>query len=91
MVADIISKYERATGQKVNLSKTEVVFSKSVERNPWQEIIDILGVKEIDKQEKYLGLPTVLGRSKKATFANIKVRIWKMLQGFRNKICYPSQ
>lgn len=31
VVADIISTYERASGQQVNLSKTEVVFSKNVD------------------------------------------------------------
>lgn len=29
-VADIISIYERASGQKVNIDKTEVAFSKCV-------------------------------------------------------------
>ena len=86
VVADIISKYERASGQKVNLSKTEVVFSKCVEVQRRNEIVSILGVQEVACQEKYLGLPTVIGRSKKVTFVCIKERIWKKLQGWKEKL-----
>ncbi|XP_010696345.1 uncharacterized protein LOC104908875 [Beta vulgaris subsp. vulgaris] len=86
VVADIIYKYERASGQKVNLSKTEVVFSRNVESDRRNAIVNVLGVKEVDRQEKYLGLPTVIGRSKKVTFACIKERIWKKLQGWKEKL-----
>lgn len=48
--------------------------------------MSVLGVKEVDKQEKYLGLPMIIGRSKKATFACIKERIWKKLQGWKEKL-----
>ncbi|XP_010666797.1 uncharacterized protein LOC104883918 [Beta vulgaris subsp. vulgaris] len=85
-VAYIISKYERASSQKVNLSKTEVVFSRNVGADRRQEIIDILGVREVARHEKYLGLPTIIGRSKKAVFACLKERIWKKLQGCKEKL-----
>lgn len=48
--------------------------------------MNILGVQEVDKQEKYLGLPTIIGRSKKVVFAGIKDRIWKKLQGWKEKL-----
>lgn len=71
-IADIISMYERASGQKVNLSKTEVTFSKQVSPERRKEIIGALGVREVKKHGKYLGLPTIIGRSKKAIFACLK-------------------
>ncbi|XP_021766605.1 uncharacterized protein LOC110731062 [Chenopodium quinoa] len=71
-IADIISTYERASGQSVNLSKTEVAFSKCVPINQTLEIVEKLGVREVDRHEKYLGLPTIIGRSKKANFCRIK-------------------
>ena len=85
-VADIISKYERASGQMVNLSKTEVAFSKNVTADRRRDIIETLGVREVDRHEKYLGLPTIIGRSKKAVFACLKERIWKKLQGWKEKL-----
>ncbi|XP_021725132.1 uncharacterized protein LOC110692446 [Chenopodium quinoa] len=51
-VSDIISKYERASGQSVNLTKTDVIFSKGVIESRRREIVDILGVREVDKHEK---------------------------------------
>lgn len=85
-IADIISIYEGASGQKVNLSKTEVVFSKCVSRIRREEIVATLGVREVARHEKYLGLSTIIGRSKKATFACLKERVWKKLQGWKEKL-----
>ncbi|XP_056697634.1 uncharacterized mitochondrial protein AtMg00310-like [Spinacia oleracea] len=35
---------------------------------------------------KYLGIPTIIGRSKKSVFATLKDRIWKKLQGWKEKL-----
>lgn len=45
--------------------------------NRRKEIVETLGIREVDKHEKYLGLPTIIGKSKKAIFACLKERIWK--------------
>ncbi|XP_021734057.1 uncharacterized protein LOC110700767 [Chenopodium quinoa] len=86
VIADIIRKYERAPGQKVNLSKTEVVFSKCVDTNRRMEIVNTLGVRQVDKHEKCLGLPTIIGKSKKVIFAILKERIWKKLNAWKEKL-----
>ena len=86
VISDIIIKYERASGQSVNLDKTNVVFSKCVATNRRQEIVDTLGVKEVEKHDKYLGLPTIIGKSKKAVFAALKERIWQKIQGWKEKL-----
>ena len=86
VISDIIRKYERASGQSVNLDKTNVVFSKCVANNRRQEIVDTLGVKEVEKHDKYLGLPTIIGKSKKAIFAALKERIWQKIQGWKEKL-----
>ncbi|XP_021713566.1 uncharacterized protein LOC110681747 [Chenopodium quinoa] len=67
-IADIISIYERASGQKVNLDKTEVAFSKCVTIERRQAIVEALGIREVERHEKYLGLPTIIGKSKKVIF-----------------------
>ncbi|XP_057251804.1 uncharacterized protein LOC125498516 [Beta vulgaris subsp. vulgaris] len=85
-VANTIRTYERASGQKVNLSKTEVAFSKCVNLERRKEIVETLGVKEVEKHEKYLGLPTIIGRSKKVVFMCLKERIWKKMQGWKEKL-----
>ena len=86
VVADILSTYERASGQKINFNKSEVSFSRSVETNRRNDILSLFGVREVEKHEKYLGLPTVIGRSKKMVFSVLKERVWKKLQGWKEKL-----
>lgn len=43
-------------------------------------------MRQVDKHVKYLGIPTVPGRSKKAIFGALKDRIWKKLQGWQEKL-----
>lgn len=51
-----------------------------------KEIVDTLGVREVERHEKYLGLPTIIGPLKKAIFAFLKERIWKKLNGWKEKL-----
>ncbi|XP_021771809.1 uncharacterized protein LOC110735946 [Chenopodium quinoa] len=82
-IAEIISVYERASGQKVNLGKTKVAFSKCVPIDRRNAIVETLGIREVEKHEKYFGLPTIIGKSKKTIFAVLKERIWKKLNGWK--------
>ena len=45
-----------------------------------------MGVLEIKEYEKYLGLPTVVGKNKSASLNFIKERVWEKLQGWKEKI-----
>jgi hypothetical protein len=38
------------------------------------------------RTEKYLGLPIYMGRSKSKTFAYLKDRVWKRIQGWKEKL-----
>lgn len=46
----------------------------------------MLGVMVVQQYEKYLGLPSLVGRNKKESFTHIKQQIWKNLQGWESKI-----
>lgn len=43
-------------------------------------------MRQVEKHEKYLGISTILERSKKATFGALVDRIWKKLQGWKDKL-----
>ena len=43
----------------------------------------VLGVREVDQFDTYLGLPTLVGRSKYQTFSLLKDRVWKKIHGWK--------
>nr|XP_023892305.1 uncharacterized protein LOC112004310 [Quercus suber] len=77
--------YGKCSGQQINKNKTTIFFSKSTSKETKNHIKIALDVPEIMQYEKYLGLPTQ-GRHKKASFNFIKERVWKKLQGWKEKI-----
>ena len=69
---DILRVYEEASGQKINRSKTSLFFSNSIPKDVKHGIKVALGVPEIMQYEKYLGLPSLVGKGKKESFNYIK-------------------
>ena len=45
-----------------------------------------MGVPAIKHYDKYLGLPSFVGRQKKACFNQIKERIWNKMQGWKERL-----
>ena len=69
---EILHIYERSSGQQINIDKTTIFFSKSTSEEEKLLIKDTLGVAEIRHYETYLGLPSLIGKNKKASFNSIK-------------------
>ena len=46
----------------------------------------MVGVTVVQQYEKFLGLPSLVGRNKKESFTHIKQQIWKKLQGWESKL-----
>ena len=85
-VLDILSTYENLSGQKLNKKKTTLFFSKSTPMDVQSEIMTELGVTELKQYEAYLGLSALVGRNKRASFDQLKQRVWKRLQGWEGKL-----
>lgn len=79
------SFYEAASGQKINLEKSEVSFSRNVSPES-QNILQMkLNFTAVNEQRKYLGLPMSIGRSKKVVFQTIQDRVWKKIKGWKER------
>ncbi|KAL0416878.1 UNVERIFIED_CONTAM: hypothetical protein Slati_3519700 [Sesamum latifolium] len=80
-----LHKFEEVSGLAINWQKSALVFSKNVEAAAREDLGRVRGVTIVEKHEKYLGLPTVMGRSKRAIFEHIEERVWSKLQHWRSK------
>jgi hypothetical protein len=81
----ILDKYEAVSGQKLNQDKTSIFFSRNTSREKREEIVRLSGLKAIDRFEKYLGLPTLVGKSRSKEFKSIQDRVWTRLQSWKVK------
>ncbi|XP_048489904.1 uncharacterized protein LOC125491871 [Beta vulgaris subsp. vulgaris] len=82
-ILDIFSNYEAGSGQKLNMEKSEVSFSRNIEPEKKELLQMKLNFKAVDEHDKYLGLPTYIGSSKKRVFQSIQERILKKLKGWK--------
>ena len=82
-ILDILSTYEAASGQKMNMEKSEVSFSRNIEQEKQDMLQMKLSFKAVEYHEKYLGLPTFVGSSKKKMFQYIQERVVKKLKGWK--------
>ncbi|KAL6132909.1 hypothetical protein ACLB2K_065148 [Fragaria x ananassa] len=85
-IQDVLDTYGRASGQLVNFQKSSVVFSRNVPEFLQEDISSFRGVETVDSHEKYLGLPTYVGRKKTATFQFIKEKLGKRILNWQGKL-----
>ncbi|XP_010690686.1 uncharacterized protein LOC104904188 [Beta vulgaris subsp. vulgaris] len=86
VIVDILNKYELASGQKINYEKSEVSFSRGVSIKQREDLTNVLNMRQVENHEKYPGIPFISGRLKKLIFDSLLDRIWKKLQGWKEKL-----
>ena len=86
VINEMLQVYANASGQCINMEKSSVYFSSNTRGNHRDEIVSLLGVKEVERFGSYLGLPTLVGRAKYQTFSFLKDRVWKKLQGWKGNM-----
>ncbi|KAL3536252.1 hypothetical protein ACH5RR_004713 [Cinchona calisaya] len=82
----ILELYKKELGQKVNLEKSSMFISKNTDPQTRGEVQATLQGIKIVNQEKYLGLPLVIGRSKNDVFGCAKDRLNRKINGWKGKL-----
>lgn len=84
-ILDILATYQQASGQMVNIDKSEAFFSQNVDREEKNMICNMMGEKAVEAQSRYLGFPIPFGRSKKVVFSVVLDRVWKKMKGWKEQ------
>ncbi|KAF5442887.1 hypothetical protein F2P56_035499 [Juglans regia] len=87
---NIISLYESASGQRLNLEKSSIFFSKNTRHEIQSSILSIAGIKASGPFERYLGLPSYIGRSKSRAFFPILDRIKAQMSRWKTNLLSPA-
>ena len=68
----VLQVYEASLGQQLNKNKTSLFFSHNTTNGVRETIKTMFGAQVIKSHESYLGLPSLVGRSKRNMFAQLK-------------------
>jgi hypothetical protein len=82
----LLEVYCQSSDQRINRDKSSIFFTKSC---PWarrDKIKHVLHVESEALNERYLGMPTVVGSSIYGTFKFFRDRIWSKVKGWLEKI-----
>ncbi|GJM96742.1 hypothetical protein PR202_ga13605 [Eleusine coracana subsp. coracana] len=77
--------YNRGSGQLVNYDKSAVFFSKNSTYEMKSTVPESLGIGNEALAEKYLGLPTALGRSTKEAFEYMPSKIKGLVRSWSGR------
>lgn len=81
-MSEIVKSYCDASGQRVNLSKSSIFSSKGCPNGRKAMIKQKFDVPNEPLSERYLGLPSYVGKSKNDSFKYIKDRLWGKVRGW---------
>ena len=84
-IKKVLEDYEMISRQAINFNKPSIFFSPNVVASVKESISSTLGVSSPLHVGRYLGLPSLLGKSRRVIFGFLKDRLWKRLQGWKNK------
>ncbi|OMO51274.1 reverse transcriptase [Corchorus capsularis] len=85
-VISLLNLFEKASGQKINIDKSSILFSANTPASLQSEIMSYLGIQKVLDRDKYLGLPIMVGRSKTREFQFLKDRLKKRITSWNSRL-----
>ncbi|GLT35476.1 hypothetical protein SLA2020_099250 [Shorea laevis] len=83
---EILKEYEVVSDQQINLDKSSIFFSSNTSPAVQQQVIQTLNVSKVIVDDKYLGLPLIIGRKRAICFDFIRERVWSKIKGWKTKL-----
>ena len=85
VLQNCLTRFCRASGQKVSLAKSRVFFSANVPHGCQSAICSKLGIEGTSDLGLYLGMPTLTSRVTRDTFSHLCEKIDRRLAGWKTK------
>ncbi|KAL4291122.1 hypothetical protein GQ457_14G012230 [Hibiscus cannabinus] len=85
VISEGLELFEEASGQTFNLNKSAIFFSPNTRHSDKYAIMAFLGNPVMELDSKYLGIPMIWGRGKKAALAFIKDRIVSRISSWKGR------
>lgn len=82
----IPDKHTKASGQSFNLDKSSMIFSPRVQNRIKEDIKALFQLNVASHHEKYLGLPSMVGRRKHQFFSMVKTRVLNKIKGWQSQL-----
>lgn len=86
----VLGMYKKASGQLVNVGKSSILFNSNTFEDTRKECRDILGFSNSSENWKYLGMPYIIGRSKKVVVMGIKDKVISRIKGWKGRFTNPA-
>jgi hypothetical protein len=80
-LAEILEIYHRGSGQLINRQKSAIFFNTNCDQQVKDDVKASLQINTEALGERYLGLPTAVGKVVDGTFDYSADRIWSFVQG----------
>jgi len=85
-ITDLFDRFSRASGLKINLSKSRAFYFTSTLQAKINRLTSIFGIRSIASLDKYLGFPILKGRAKHNDFLLIIEKMQSRLAYWKNKL-----
>ncbi|WOK97745.1 hypothetical protein Cni_G06453 [Canna indica] len=81
-IKEVLETFEKNSGQHASAQKSTILFSKNPSPNLRNMISSAMNIPHENMQEKHLGLPFMINKSKKATFKYIVARMLEKIESW---------
>lgn len=85
-IDEVLGKFCNASGQKVSLAKSRVLFSPNVSSPICQDIVKILNIRETTNLGKYLGIPILASAVRARDFDYLIDKVSSKLSSWKSRL-----